>query len=239
MAVSPPGGPSIRWVPGEVVAKATTARLLLPTGGISTWVPFTRIVETVAANSRVAPSHTHEHEEVLTYMFEGFADYQFESEPPVSLPPGSVRLLTATSKVTHRISPSKGSTVRWMSVVLNLGSGASGDSRVQAGTPRALDMQPDGSVVTELVGLNSGITSKAGLIAKEIRFAQDGTEFNRIGHGRRGFVYVLAGRGSVDSQPIQTGEGVLISGVSGVALHGQQGLRLVIASAPEVAARLE
>lgn len=232
MATSSPAGPTIQWVPGEVVAKATTARLMLPTTNVTSWSPFTRIVETIATTSRQPPSHAHEGEEVLTYMFEGFADYQFGNDPPVSLPPGSVRLLTATGKASHRIAPSKGSTVRWMSVVLDLPPGTVGESRIQGGSPRPSEMQPDGSVITELVGLNSGLASKSGLIAKEVRFAQDGTAFNRIGHGRRGFAYAIGGRGAIDNQPIETGEGVLLDRVAGVALHGQRGLRLLIGSAP-------
>ncbi len=232
MATSQTGVPTLRWFPGEVVAKTTTARLLLPNSAVAAWRPFSRIVETVATNLRQPPSHAHEREEVLTYMFEGFADYQYGTGTPESLPPGSVRLLTATSKATHRISPSRGSTVRWISIVLDLPAGVEGEPRVQSGRPRASEMQPDGSVITELVGLNSGITSRSGLIAKEVSFAQQGTEFNRIGHGRRGFAYVLAGRGAIDSQPVEMGEGVLLDHVAGVALHGQQGLRLVIGSAP-------
>jgi len=232
MATSPPTTPSLRWVPGEVEGKTTTARFLLPTSTAASWTPFTRIVESVATNARQPPPHGHEAEEVLTYMFEGYADYQFESNAVVSLPPGSVCLLSAVGKATHRITPSKGSTVRWMSTILTLPSGTKGETKVQTGTPRSSEIQSDGTILRDLVGPGSTLVARSGLVAREVQFAQGGTTFQRMGHGRRGFAYSLAGRGAVDSQPVQVGEGVLIEGASGVAIHGQPGFRIVIGSAP-------
>jgi quercetin 2,3-dioxygenase len=232
MASSSVGPPTLRWIPGEVVAKSTTARLLLPGPGISTWLPFTRAVETIATAARQLPAHAHEGEEVLTYMFEGFADYQYQSDPPAPLPPGSVRLLTSPSKSTHRISPARGSAIRWFSLVVRLPPSVKGDSRVQSAQPASTGTQPDGTVVHDLVGPGSPISAKSGLTAREVSFTSAGTTFQRMGRDRRGLVYALAGRGGIDSQPIEGGEGVLVEGASGIAVHGQAGLRVLVASAP-------
>jgi quercetin 2,3-dioxygenase len=232
MGSSSVGPPTLRWVPGEVVAKSTTARLLLPGPGLSTWLPFTRAVETIATAARQLPAHGHEGEEVMTYMIEGFASYQYGNAAPVPLPPGSVRLLTAPSRATHRVSPAQGSAIRWFSLVLSLPSSLKGEPRVQSAQPRSTETQPDGTVVRKLVGPGGSVFGKSGLSADEISFVQMGTTFQRVGRDRRGLVYALSGRGTIDSQAIEGGEGVLIEGASGIAVHGQSGLRVLVASAP-------
>jgi quercetin 2,3-dioxygenase len=232
MASTSVSSPTLHWIPGEVIAKTTTARLLLPSARFSTWPPFTRAVETIATAARQLPAHGHEGEEVLTYMFEGFASYQYGTDTAVPLPPGSVRLLTAPSKATHRISPARGSAIRWFSLVVSLPPSVKGEPRVQSALPASTLPQPDGTVVRELVGPGSPVTGKSGLAAREISFVQTGTMFQRMGRDRRGLVYALSGRGTVDSQPIEGGEGVLVEGASGIAVHGQTGLRVLVASSP-------
>lgn len=232
MASPAPAASRLRWVPGEVVVKSTTARLVVPSAGISSWPPMSRAVETLATQTRQLPAHSHEREEVLTYVVEGFASYQYESQPAVAMPAGSVRLLSATTKVSHRVSPARGGSIRWFSLVSGLPASADGAPSSQASQPRESELQPDGTVSRTLVGPGSGINSKGNLQAREVRFVTAGTIFQAVGHARRGLVYAFSGRGEIDSQPIEGGEAVLIEGASGIALHGQPGLRLLVASAP-------
>jgi redox-sensitive bicupin YhaK (pirin superfamily) len=232
MDTPPAASPSLRWVAGEVQAKTTTSRSLLPSLSLTSWPPFSRVVETIATQTRQLPVHGHEREEVLTYVFEGFASYQFQDQAPIPAPSGSVQLLTAPAKTIHRVSPVEGGTVRWFSVVVTLPSSVQGAAKLQSVQTRPSDLQPDGTVVRELVGPGSGVSARSELTVREIQFAAGGTTFQRIGHGRRGIVYALSGRGSVDSQPIEGGEGVLAEGVAGIAIHGNVGLRVVVVSVP-------
>lgn len=229
---SPDAAPALRWVPGEVQTGTTTARLLVPSAAFPSWAPFSRVVETLATGGHTAPSHGHEHEEVLTWVVEGFASYQYGSEAAASTPANSVLLLYAPSKVSHRVSPSQGGTVRWLSLVLALPPSEVGASRLRTERTVESDVQPDGTAIRPLVGSGSKLPTRSGLSAREIRFADSGTTFQAVGRDRRAVVYVLAGRGTVDTVPVEVGEGVLIENASGIALHGRQGLRLLFASAP-------
>jgi redox-sensitive bicupin YhaK (pirin superfamily) len=232
--MSAPAPPSVlRWVPGEVKSGATTSRLLVPTAVVSSWAPFTRVVETLATAPRSLPSHGHEHEEVLTWVVEGFASYQFGSEPPVPTPTNSALLLYAPSKISHRVSPAQGGTVRWLSIVVSLPDEDTGTPRARSDRTVESDLQADGTLVRPLAGAGSRLTTRSGLVAREIRFSQGGTTFQAIGRERRAILYVLAGRGEVDTQPVEVGEGVLVEHISGIAVHGHPGLRVLLASAPQ------
>lgn len=225
-------GPSLQWVSGEVAAKVATVRRIIPSAKVDVWPPYVRAVESMAAGARQYPAHSHEQEEVLTYVLEGFASYQLEGGPPESMRPGSVRLFTVYDKTAHRISPGKGSSIRWFSLVLALSGGTKGENRLQSALPALSPVQAEGARIRPLVGPGTPVTSSAGLEAKEIQFAERGTAFLRVGRARRGIVYVLAGRGAVDAQPIEVGEAVLIERTSGFALQGTPGLRALVATAP-------
>jgi redox-sensitive bicupin YhaK (pirin superfamily) len=230
----PSGDPQAmrRWVQGEVQNRTTTSRLLVPTAAAASWPPFSRVVETIATAQRTVPAHAHEGEEVLTWVVEGFASYQFQAEPATPVSANSVRLLCAPTKVTHRVSPSQGGTVRWLSLVVGLPVGGADGPALFAASPGPSETQGDGTVMRALAGPGSEIPTRSGLRAREIRFVAVGTTFQAIGHGRSAVAYVLSGRGSIDDQPVDVGEGMLLGDVAGVAIHGQPGLQLILASAP-------
>jgi redox-sensitive bicupin YhaK (pirin superfamily) len=238
VAAAPPVA-SLKWVSGEVQSGATTARVLVPSSMAPNWAPFTRVVETIATGSRTAPSHAHEHEEVLTWVVEGFASYQYESGEAAAAHTNSVLLLDAPTKVSHRVSPAQGGTVRWVSLVLSLPQPESGASRLQTERSTESEIQSEGSFVRPLVGTGSKVPTLTGLVAREIRFAEASTTFQPVGRGRRAILYVLAGRGAVDTQAVQVGEGILAENVSGLAVHGRPGLSILLASAPRAGPRSE
>jgi redox-sensitive bicupin YhaK (pirin superfamily) len=229
---TPASSSALTWVPGVVQSGATTARLLVPTSAAPNWAPFTRVAETIATAPRTAPPHGHEHEEVLTWVVEGYASSQFASDPVTPTPTNSVQLLSAPSKVTHRVSPAQGGTVRWLSLVLALPDSETGAPHLRSERAIESDVQPDGTAVRPLAGPGSKLPTRSGLMARGIRFAESGTTFQAVGRDRRAVLYVLAGRGEVDTQPVEVGEGVLVENVSGIAVHGRPGLRVLLASAP-------
>jgi redox-sensitive bicupin YhaK (pirin superfamily) len=228
---------ALTWVPGEVQSGLTTARLLVPTSAAPNWAPFSRVVETIATGARTIPSHGHDREEVLTWVVEGFASYQYGTDPATPTPSDSVMLLYAPSKVSRRVSPAQGGTVRWVSLVLSLPENDAGAPKVRSERTVASDVQPDGTQVRLLAGPGSKLPTKSGLMAREIRFANSGTTFQAVGRDRRAVVYVLGGRGEIDTQPVEVGEGVLVENSSGIAVHGRPGLRILLASAPRGAAK--
>jgi redox-sensitive bicupin YhaK (pirin superfamily) len=223
--------PKIRVVSGEVEAKAVTSRTVLPSAGQGPWPPFERVGEIVATAGRKLPAHAHEHQEVVTYVIEGFATHVLGAAAPEPLRPRSVVVLAAPGKITHALSPAEGSTIRWASVVVALppaSAGAPTEQRAQLGDPAP---QPDGTVVRRLVGAG-GLRSQVALECDEIEFVASGTSFRRIGHDRRAVLYAFRGRGRVDAFPVEEGEAALIERVSGIGLHGEPGFRALLASVP-------
>jgi redox-sensitive bicupin YhaK (pirin superfamily) len=226
------GPPILRIVQGVVETRSATSRLVIPTSAQPAWPPYDRAGETVASRIRQFPSHAHEHQEVLTYMIEGSASYQLGAETPRSLRPGSARLLTAPSHTTHRISPAQGGPIRWFSLVIRLPEGAAGGARLQGSEPPVSPRYDETAQVRPLVGPGASMTSALEVECAEIVCVELSTTFRRLGHGRRGIVYVLAGRGSVDGHGVELGEAALIEGAAGMSIQGKAGFRAIAATAP-------
>jgi redox-sensitive bicupin YhaK (pirin superfamily) len=223
---------SVRIVRGEIDTKDATARLVVPTPAQTRWPPFERVAETIATPRRPFPPHRHEMQEVLTYVIEGSASYTFGPAPPEPLSPGSTKLLTATTSVSHAISPSQGRTVRWFSIVATLAAGKASANRLQSLRVDPTAMQPDGTILRQLIGGGSPIISAAGLECELIDFLQNGTSFRRVGHDRTGVAYALSGPGMVDNAPLDGGEAALVDDAAGIALKGEPGFQVIFATAP-------
>jgi redox-sensitive bicupin YhaK (pirin superfamily) len=223
---------SIRVVPGEIGSKDVTTRVILPTAAQPRWPPFERVAETIATPRRPFPPHRHENAEVLTYVIEGSASYAFGPGAPEPLEPGSTKLLTASANVSHAINPGKGQTVRWFSLVASLPPGVAPATRLQSGRGTSTEIQPDGTILHQLVGPHAGLPSAAGLECEVVRFVQQGTAFRRVGHERVAVIYALAGPGFVDNSPLDEGEAALVNDAAGVALQGESGFHVILATAP-------
>ncbi len=222
----------VRVVPGEIGSKDVTTRIVVPTPDQPRWPPFDRVAETIATPRRPFPPHQHSDVEVLTYVIEGSASYLFGHNAPDSLLVGSVRLLTARAPVSHAINPDKGRTIRLFSLVVTLPPGASGSTTLQSGQVGATEMQPDGTVLRNLVGPRSALHSAAGLECEGIEFIQDGTAFRRIGHDRVAVIYALSGSGMIDNEMLEAGEAALVDDAAGVALKGEPGFSVILSTAP-------
>lgn len=223
---------SIRIVPGELETKNAVTRLVIPSSGQSAWPPFVRAGETVVTRMRRFPSHFHEREEVLTYVSEGFATYRLDARPEDSLRPGSARLLTAPSRTTHQISPARAGSIRWFSLVVGMPASVAGEVRLQTSEPPPSPHHEEAAFVRPLVGPGTDMESSTGLECRELLFVEQSTTFQRIGHDRRGLVYVLSGRGSVEGQDVEAGDGAFAEGVAGIAIRNREGLRVIVGSAP-------
>jgi redox-sensitive bicupin YhaK (pirin superfamily) len=224
--------PTIRLVAGEIDSRTVATRLLIPTAAQPAWAPVRRLTESLASRGRTLPMHAHEQEEVLTYVIEGFASYQLEGEPPQVLPQGSARLLTAASRVNHRVSPSEGRAVRWVNLVVGAARPAVGPARLQAYSPSRPPDLVDQVEVRTLVAQGGPMVSAAGLECREMTFGEASTTFLPVGPERRAVLYALAGEGSVDAHHVEGGTAALVDGATAVALRGQAGFRAIVAIAP-------
>ncbi len=223
---------SIRIVQGEVGSRDATTRIVLPSRAHESLPPFERVAETIATPRRRFPAHRHQGVEVLTYVIEGSASYEFGPGPAEPLVPGDVRLLTSPTTVSHAINPGTGSTVRWFAVVATLSGGKSDLPRVQAGVARSAGLQPDGTVERRICGPGSGLNAEAGLECASIEFEASGTVFRRVGHDRVGVAYTLSSTGTIDNQTLEAGEAALVEDAAGIALQGSPGFQLILAMAP-------
>jgi redox-sensitive bicupin YhaK (pirin superfamily) len=170
---------------------------------------------------------------VLTYVIEGAATYSLGSGSPEPLQPGSTKLLTAPSSTSHAINAVKGQTVRWFSLVVALPPGVTGAYRLQSTHVRETDPQPDGTVLRQLVGPRSSVSSAAGLECEVLRFQDEGTVFRRVGHDRRAIAYALSGPGGVDNDDLDAGEAAFIEDAAGISLKGEAGFHVIFSSAPK------
>lgn len=223
---------SIRVVAGEIEAKDATTRVALPTRTQSDWPPFERVAETIATARRPFPMHQHSGVEVLTYVIEGSASYEFGSDTPRPLAAASTMLLTAPSPVSHTVKPGAGHTVRWFSLVATLPPGPSSSARLQSGRAEPRGGSAEGTVVRKLIGPEATITSAIGLVGVAIQFESDATSFQKVGHDRVAVCYALAGRGRVDSEVLEGGEAAFVDDAAGVAIQGGPGFHVVLAHAP-------
>jgi quercetin 2,3-dioxygenase len=223
---------SVRVVVGEVGVRDVTTRVTIPTTALPRWPPFERVAETIATPRRPFPLHRHEGVEVLTYVIEGQAAHEFGPAPPATMGAGAVMLINAAKPVSHAINPGKGHTVRWFSAVATLPAGSPPSSPLQLGQVNPVGEGTDGALVRPLVGPGSSLPSAAGLEATIIEYGSDGTSFHRVGHDRVAIFYALRGRGRIDDSVLDGGEGALVEGAAGVALHGQPGFHVVFVSAP-------
>lgn len=227
-----PNSVALRVVTGEIDSRTVSTLLVIPTVSQPAWPPFQRVAESIASRGRQMPAHAHEHEEVLTYVTEGFASYQLEGSAADPLPQGSARFLTAPSRATHRVSPAQGGAIRWFNLVVSLPRTFEGSTRLQSLRPDAPSLDVDNVQVLPLVGPRAPMRSMSGLECQRMAFADDSTTFPRVGENRRAILYALTGEGAVDQRSVGGGDAVLIEGVPGVAIHGSAGFRAIFATAP-------
>jgi len=223
---------SIRVVAGEIEAKDVTTRVALPTRAQPGWPPFERVAETIATALRPFPAHQHTGVEVLTYVIEGSASYEFGSDAPRPLTAASTMLLTAPSPISHAVKPGAGHTVRWFSLVATLPPGSDLPARLQPGRADPKRGSAEGTIARRLIGAGTSITSAVGLEGVAIQFESDATSFQKLGHDRAAVCYALAGRGRIDSEVLEGGEAALVEDAAGVALQGGPGFHVVLVHGP-------
>jgi redox-sensitive bicupin YhaK (pirin superfamily) len=226
---------SVRIVPGEITAKDATSRVVLPTGALPKFPPLERVAESIARPARRLPLHRHQTAEVLTYVIEGSGSYESPDAPTLALGPGSAVMMTAQDSGAHAINPGRGQTIRYFALVVTVPALPSAAARTRAFQVSESGPQADGSVVAPLVGAAPALPSLAGLEVVSIRFVSEGTSFRRVGHDGVALCYAIAGRASVDGEPLEGGEAALVRDAAGLALAGEVGFHGVLVRVPATA----
>jgi redox-sensitive bicupin YhaK (pirin superfamily) len=230
---TPDAARTLKVVRSEIDADEQTTSLLFPNRNQGPWLPFERFAETITTSRTKIGRHPHRAEEVLMYVLEGTIEHVDGSGRRESLTGGTVALISAHEEVSHELATVRGKRARWLSVVLRMPWHTEPPpTSVQikgAGDPKAAT---DGTVQTPVVGPLARADSFGGLQLLDVEFAKDGTGFFRIGRDRRGVAYGLSGAGTVEGSPVEPGSGVLMETVSGVAIGGSPGFRVVFATAP-------
>jgi redox-sensitive bicupin YhaK (pirin superfamily) len=209
-----------------------SSRLLFPTPQQGPWLPFRRYAETIATSRKKPGPHSHNRELVAVYVLEGNVDHEDGRRERTSLASGDVLTLTAGQETEHQLMIGKGRTASWVSLVLALPSTTAATWNVARLRPVRPPPAADGTIQTDLVGGTTGIRAETGLNWTEIEFVQEGTSFVHVGNERRAVAYVLRGPGSIENQSTDTGVGMMMEGVAGVALTGEPGFRVLLASVP-------
>ena len=224
---------NLKVVRAEIDADERTTNLLFPNRDQGPWLPFERFAETITTSRTKLERHPHRAQEVLVYVLNGEIDHVDGSGRRERLTRGSVALITAHDEVFHQLDAVKGTRARWLSVVVRLPWHTEPPpTQVQikgAGDPKAAS---DGTVQTPVVGPLARADSFSGLQVLDMESAKEGTGFFRIGHDHRGLIYALEGSGAVEGSPLAPGSGVLMENLSGVAIGGSPGFRVVLATVP-------
>lgn len=223
---------SVRVVSGEISTKGATTRVVVPTSAQPRWPPFERIGERIATSRRPFPPHRHERVEVFTYIVEGSATHQIGTAPPEALARGAAVVLTATDPISHTMNPREGQTVRWVAAVATIPPGKAAIPRIQTALHPRPEPQPEGTVLYRLLGPGAPLASAVGMECAALEFVSEETSFVRVGHDRVAACYALSGRGTVDNAQVEGGEAALIEDAAGAAIHGLQGMRVLIMTAP-------
>ena len=222
----------VRLVSGEVDAKDVATRTVIPSSQLAFWSPFVRVGETLATPRKRFGPHAHEHQEVLIYLIEGAAQHTTPRGRSEELRAGAVLFLCASAPASHAVNPRPGHTARWFSIVAEIPAEGAVTEGVDVSLPSPSPVQPDGTVLTPLLGAGTSFRSRLGTEVVAIEFREGGTAFRRVGAGHRALFYSLAGRGSVDNAPLEGGEAALVENSAAVSLSGSIGFRVVQATVP-------
>ena len=218
---------------GQIDAADVTTRLLLPTSQQGPWSPFERFGETIATARKKEGLHSHNAEEVVVYVLEGYVDHESDGGQPATLTQGSVLVLTAHEPIRHELVMQKGRSARWMSIVLRLPSHAERTpASVQIKTAGDPIEAADGTVQRPVVGSHARADAFTHIECTDIGFAKEGTAFFRLGKTQRSVAYVLSGSGTFGTEHVEPGDGALLENASGFSMHGTPGFRVVLASLP-------
>jgi len=223
----------MKIVAGQIDASDVTARLLFPTAQQGPWLPFERLAETIATSRKKGGPHSHQAEEVIVYVLEGFVDHEYDGGHRESLSQGSVLVLTAHDEIRHELVMGKGRTARWLSMVLRIPwhTEAPPTSVQIKATGDAIEAA-DGTVLRPIVGSRARADAFTQVECTDIEFAKGGTAFFQLGKTRRAVVYVLSGSGTIGNEHIEPGHGGLVENSSGISIHGSPGFRVALATVP-------
>ena len=211
-------------------------KLLMPTAEQGPFLPFDRVAETVATARVQVGLHPHLAEEVLAYVLDGQVHHEDGAGQHTVLRPGSVLLVTAHQEIRHELTmqPSQeGRSARWLSLVLRLPWHTEPPPTTiqikEAGDPVEAT---DGIVRRPVVGSLARADSFMGLECTDIEFPQASSGSFRIGGSRRGVAYVVRGSGTIEKERIELGQGALFENIGTIALSGEPGFRVFLATVP-------
>ena len=172
------------------------------------------------------------------YLIEGAVEHADESGGRVGMAEGSVLVLTAPGETRHELTMRAGRSARWLGIVLGLTNlPKKPTSSILFGPAAPPRETPEGTIERTVLTSDGSPRSSTGLALHDIMFPEAGTRFLPVGHDREGVAYVLAGSGNMDSHRARPGEGAVLDGVAGVALTGEPGFRVILATAPRGTSR--
>ena len=210
--------------------------LLMPTAEQGPFPPFDRFAETVATARVQVGLHPHLAEEVLAYVLDGQAHHEDGAGQHTVLRPGTVLLVTAHQQIRHELTmqPSQeGRSARWLSLVLRLPWHTEPPpTKIQikeAGDPVEAT---DGIVRRPVVGSLARADSFMGLECTDIEFSQQSDASFRIDGNRRGVAYAVRGFGTIEKERVEPGHGALFENIGTIALSGEPGFRVFLATVP-------
>lgn len=212
-----------------------SGRVLFPSPLQGPWLPFLRFAETTTIRGGDDPEgHTHLEEEALNYIVQGRIDYEDNVGHRSTLGPGMVELLTAREETRHMLKGLPGDSVtRWISLVAQLPRSLAGPShRFQiAPAPSPIELG-EAAACRLLVGPEAPVKSDGGLAVTDLEFRREGPCACPVGSERRAVAYVYDGSVTIDGQPVELGDGMLVANVPQITVRGTPGSRVMVASAP-------
>lgn len=223
----------LRVVASQMDLEDVSGRVLFPSPAQGPWLPLLRFAETTTMRrGDDSDAHTHEREEVLSYIVEGPVEYEDDAGRRTVLGSGAVALLTAPGSTRHNLMARPSPRSRWISVIVRCPPGGPrSSSMVQIANGPVPARTSAGTVERLLVGRGGAVASNAGLECTEIEFLSAGSCRCRVGSDRRAVAYGVDGTVRIDGASLEAGSGALFEDTAGVGIEGESGARVILASA--------
>ena len=167
-------------------------------------------------------AHPHRDMEILTYPIEGALEHRDSAGNASTLHAGRVQLMRAGSGITHsEMNPSHDQTTHLLQIWIEPDSRGLAPGYQEA----KIDLEPGVIVpVASKGGRAGGLDIHQDVAITAVRLPAGGEVLQPISRDRHVWIQIVSGSGTVLEFDVEAGDGVSVSGESGLTLRSEEGM---------------